>query len=418
MTFTLWNSLGTLSKQTLTLIDGLLPPLCIYDLQGRTRYISQKFLQQLQVKPEKVDFFCYFPSLSMNLGVLQDYWQRVLQGEDITFTCNLPSPPLKLNCLLQLRPQENSVVLVAEFIDEYQPCILATQYEKAIFSLVNGSSSAIALTNSTGKVLNCNPRLYELLHIPAHNALNLEAFVHPDDRDLDHELKQRLLNHEIRSYTIEKRLVTDKQSVIWANFRVSQLNLPFPQPTHETYFAILIEDVTEQHKLYEALIRTEEKWKTFVLNSSHLFLQVSDIGHILYVSPAVERLLEYKEEELLDRSIVDLIHPDDLHNFGLAFKQWQIHHKLHSTHLEHVDLECRWQSKSKQWVYLCIQGQRFPMALDMEGIAISGYTIDDREYLEFENTSEKQHQCLGDEYSLQIVRTAQSSKRLSNGQYN
>lgn len=419
MTFTLWNSLGTPAHQTSTLLEKLLPPLCIYDLQGQTRYVSQKFLQLLQIQTEKVDFFRYFPSLSTNLMVLQDYWHRALQGEEITFTYHRSSPALKLNCLLQLLPQDHCVALIAEVIEANQPGVLTGSYEKTILSLLNGSGFAIALTNSTGKVLQCNQSFYKLLSIPPHISLNLEAFIHPDDRDLDRDLKQRLLNQEIGFYTIEKRLITDRQTIIWANFRVSHINVPSSQTGNEACFAVLMEDVTEQHKLYEALIRTEEKWKSFVFNSSHLFLQVSDIGHILYASPAVERILDYQEAELLDRSIIELIHPHDLPNFGLAFNQWQSHQKSHSAYLDPANLECRWRSKSNQWIYFHVQGQRFPMALGIEGVAISGYSINDRQHLELESkANEKKLELLSNDYSLQIVKSVLMPKRSSNCQYN
>lgn len=213
--------------------------------------------------------------------------------------------------------------------------------------------------------------------IQSTTAVSLDTLVHPDDRDLDQDLKQRLLNGEIDSYTTEKRLITQTQGMIWVNFSVSRLELLTASTSQIPYLAIALENTTESHNLYDALVRTEEKWKTFVLNSAHLFLQLSDIGRILYISPAVERTLGYREEELLDRSIVDLIHIHDLNEFNASFQQWR-----QGNITAQSNLECRWQTKSGQWMYLYVQGQRFQLALEIEGIALSGYNISDRKYLE------------------------------------
>ncbi len=225
-----------------------------------------------------------------------------------------------------------------------------------------------------------SPRVCQLLHLPqptpAQAVWDVNDFVWPGDRDLDTDLKRRLLNRDIHTYTMEKRLVTQTGELLWVNFNVSRLEPTDGQSPSQPYFVVLLEDVTEHRKLHEALVRTEEKWKTFVLNSTHLFLQTSDVGRILYISPAVERTLGYREEELLDCSIVELIHPQDLEEFQFAFRHWL------SGMGPHPNLECRWQTHSGQWMYLYVQGQRFPLALNIEGVAISGYNISDRKHLE------------------------------------
>jgi PAS domain S-box-containing protein len=221
----------------------------------------------------------------------------------------------------------------------------------------------------------------QLLQIPpsaqSRAVLDINDFVLSSDRHLDVELKQRLLNQEIATYTVEKRLVTHTEELLWVNFNVSRLEFAEPHSPAATYFVIRLEDITEQRKLYDALIRTEEKWKTFVLNSAHLFLQTSNVGRILYVSPAVERILGYPEAELLDCSIAELIHTQDLEEFKVTFQQWVSGSALPQPHLE-----CRWRTRSGQWMYLYLQGQRFPLALNIEGVAISGYNISDRKHLE------------------------------------
>ncbi len=72
------------------------------------------------------------------------------------------------------------------------------------------------------------------------------------------------------------------------------------------------EDVTERAEAEAALRRSEARFRALVQHSSEL-VYVRDLdGAIRYISPAVERLLGYRQEELLGRDRTALVHPDDL----------------------------------------------------------------------------------------------------------
>jgi PAS domain S-box-containing protein len=125
-----------------------------------------------------------------------------------------------------------------------------------------------------------------------------------------------------------------------------------------------------------ALLKTEEKWKGLVLKSPCLFIQTSNAGQILYTSPAAERLLGYRQEELQGRHIVEFLAPDHSAEFECVLQSWS-----NDTETP-MSVKWWWKKKSGRWVYLFLQGQRFPSALDMNGVAIMGYNISDRKFLE------------------------------------
>jgi PAS domain S-box-containing protein len=51
-----------------------------------------------------------------------------------------------------------------------------------------------------------------------------------------------------------------------------------------------------------------------LLNEIDDFVHViSDTGNVLYTSPSVKKLLNYETTELLDTSVLDIVHPDDRH---------------------------------------------------------------------------------------------------------
>ncbi|NJO39901.1 MAG: PAS domain S-box protein [Cyanobacteria bacterium CRU_2_1] len=377
MISTFWDIPGIRSKKSLEFLARLLDPICVYDDQGEVIYASQAFLELLQAEAEEVSFYDYFLSESTPQSVVTTFWNRALQGETVQFLFNLKNTREAIECSLQFSSDAKLMFLLAKKSNQ-DTCIhkIKAEYERLFMSVFNHPSLAIALIHPDGTLARCNQRLHELLGTDR-EINHLEDFVHPEDKLIDVNLRQKLLDGDIESYTIEKRFIAKNGEVVWVNASVSLLNTSCANG-HQS-FAILLEDITENKKIYSALIRTEGKWKTFVLNSSNLFIQTTNSGQIIYASPAVERTLGYETDELLDLYISELIHPHDLNEIDLALYLWSSGIRLNKP-----GIECRWRSRSGKWVYLYIQGQRFPLALEIDGVAICGYNISERKRLEAE----------------------------------
>ncbi len=68
-----------------------------------------------------------------------------------------------------------------------------------------------------------------------------------------------------------------------------------------------------------SLKSTEERFQVLVRNSSDLIAVVDDKLRLIYASPAAERMLGYVPAEQVGRSLLDLIHPDDLEATARSF---------------------------------------------------------------------------------------------------
>jgi PAS domain S-box-containing protein len=270
-----------------------------------------------------------------------------------------------------------------------QPQELMATYERSL-ALAHHPNLATALLHLDGVVIQGNQRLYELLHLKKRDRFNIESFIHPADRCLDDDLKQQLLAEVIPTYSIEKRLISNRQETLWVQISISLIKLANAAGGSQKYYTWILEDITEKCRIYHALIRTEEKWKSFVLNSHYLFIQLNHTGQIIYISPAVETVLGYQEAELVGRSVVELIHRKDVSWFEIALHQWMRH-----TQVGYSGQESWWQTKSGQWVCLYLEGHRFPSPLKLDGIVISGYNITPRKRLETDlKTSQAQLESL------------------------
>jgi len=70
-------------------------------------------------------------------------------------------------------------------------------------------------------------------------------------------------------------------------------------------------DITERKRGEAELRRREAQFRSLLENASDVIHEARADGTIRYISPSVERLLGYKPEELVGRSMHDLVHPAD-----------------------------------------------------------------------------------------------------------
>jgi diguanylate cyclase (GGDEF)-like protein/PAS domain S-box-containing protein len=77
----------------------------------------------------------------------------------------------------------------------------------------------------------------------------------------------------------------------------------------------------EMRQAHEELRKREEYFQLLIENSSDMITVIDVKGVILYDSPSVERILGYRQGELIGRTIFQYIHPDDIPSMKSIIKQ-------------------------------------------------------------------------------------------------
>lgn len=71
-------------------------------------------------------------------------------------------------------------------------------------------------------------------------------------------------------------------------------------------------DITRSKCMEAALKESEEKYRALVENSNDIIFSIDMRGNVTYVSPALERLSSFKQEDILGKPFQKLVHPNDL----------------------------------------------------------------------------------------------------------
>jgi PAS domain S-box-containing protein len=200
-----------------------------------------------------------------------------------------------------------------------------------------------AFTTPDGDVISCT----EKFRILFGRQVCFNDFVHPDDLYQDTELKQQLLAGSITRFRVEKRLVDQSSQEHW--FDIETSILPTTTGNTEPILAIVLNDITENRKIYDALLWNEKRWRDLVNHSLLLFFQCDDEANLLYFTPRVGQILGIKADEWIERSITDLIHPEDLNEFEQFFSQ--------ALHGNSSSLVCRFRTQDAEWVELKLKAQ-------------------------------------------------------------
>lgn len=98
---------------------------------------------------------------------------------------------------------------------------------------------------------------------------------------------------------------------------------------------------------------SEDPFQILVENALDVIALLDENGKIIYQSPSVERVFGYTQTELMDRDVMELVHPEDRESTGS--KLGKLLHKV-SAEERH---ELRYMHKNGEWRYIEVQARYF-----------------------------------------------------------
>jgi PAS domain S-box-containing protein len=134
-------------------------------------------------------------------------------------------------------------------------------------------------------------------------------------------LAAALASHELPRWALRRsaRMLRIARAVTEGSYR-ARVGAPYGEGSLgalERGFDRMLDEVARR----ETELQEREEWfRSVVQHSTDMIAIVDETGHIIYLSPAVERVLGYQPERLLGESVIELVHPDEQTRFGEVFK--------------------------------------------------------------------------------------------------
>jgi PAS domain S-box-containing protein len=169
----------------------------------------------------------------------------------------------------------------------------------------------------SGKFVLCNPAFEKITGHKADELRNIPhlSLVVPDDRELVRRNAIRMLKG-LRKTPYRFRVHTRKGEVRW----IIETVVPV---VYRGKRAILgnSTDITAQKYLNESFKASEDKYRSLVENINDVLFTLDARKTITYISPVVERITQYKVDELLGQPFTRYILPDDLPGLLGSYKR-------------------------------------------------------------------------------------------------
>ncbi|MBN2059355.1 MAG: PAS domain S-box protein [Deltaproteobacteria bacterium] len=140
----------------------------------------------------------------------------------------------------------------------------------------------------------------------------------------------------------------------------------------------IIHDITDRISAQEALIKSEERFRTLIQNSSDIIVIMNEEGSFIYETSAVQSILGYEKGHLIGKTPADFIHPDDiervLNDLG----------EVYSNTNPGTPTEFRFLKADGTWVYLEAIGKNLLDYPGINGMVITARDITSRKKAEQE----------------------------------
>ena len=147
--------------------------------------------------------------------------------------------------------------------------------------------------------------------------LKFNDITYPDDIPIGVNFLKRILSGEIEGASFEKRYIRKDGNIIWVAISVSLIKIN----SKPAYFATQTVDITENKKIEEKLIESEDKYKTLIETSPDC-IKIFDLkGKLLFINESGKKEHFLKSpEEVKNFNALETIVEEDRYKFTKALQ--------------------------------------------------------------------------------------------------
>jgi PAS domain S-box-containing protein len=194
------------------------------------------------------------------------------------------------------------------------------------------------------------------------------GLIHPDDREKHANAYKESIDNGKKFDLIYRIIRKDNQTRYVHS--IGQIEKNSKNETAVMFGTL--RDITDQKQMEDALVKSENYYRSLIENSSDIISILNPEGKVLYKSPSHFSILGYTNEELTGTNALDFIHEDDIPRIKRQLE------KLipEADRTEHTHF--RYRHKNGNWLYM--EGIAKNLLYDkvIEGILINSRDVSDR----------------------------------------
>ena len=198
-------------------------------------------------------------------------------------------------------------------------------------------------------VYHLNDRFCQIIGLSYREARSYENILkatHPDDREDQEELMERLRQGEMDSFCLEKRYVHKDGRIVWGQLTVAVLRDDAGQIIQ--HFAMLV-DITDRVRAEHEARANELRLRRYFENASEILYSLDARGVCTFVSPAWTLKLGHALGDVVGHRFTDFVHPEDVPACEAFFRE-VLESGLSSRSFEYrirsVEGEWRWHAST------------------------------------------------------------------------
>lgn len=195
-----------------------------------------------------------------------------------------------------------------------------SESERLFRATFEKAAVGVAHMSTTGRWLRVNQAVCSILGYSEAELIggDFRMLTHPEDLEPNLAHARRLLHDEVQSYQMEKRYIRKDGRVIWAMLTSALVRDVDGVPQ---YFVSVIEDITDRKAAEAALVESETRWRTLAAALPQLVWTCTADGETDYVSERWTAFTGRGLDEVLQKGVRDLLHPDDLPALTAAWRR-------------------------------------------------------------------------------------------------
>ena len=209
--------------------------------------------------------------------------------------------------------QEGSQLVVVSFYGTAQHTAVEDaerELRARLEAMLEHTNEIITVLDGSGTVLFSNAAAGHLTGFAGSEINGTSAFdlVHPDDRDMAALKFLEAISEPGSVATAELRLRYADGEYHNAEVHVNNLI----DDEHVKGLVVTIHDVTDRRRNEQRLLQSEERHRSLIQNLTDVIVVLDRSFEVVYVSPAIERVIAAPADTNLGMSAFNDIHPDDI----------------------------------------------------------------------------------------------------------